>query len=292
MTLAIPLLFLVGCSSWFEGAPPEAWRCTGGELERDCFTRIEGGSFLRGAQATDKGAPGFDPDARPEEGPVTEVTLSTFWILRSEASVGLFRTCVRAGACDAAGVAGGQGYATYTEGNGQRETSQDALPVNYASWDDARALCRFLGGRLPTEAEWERAARGTDGRRWPWGDMAQCPVPDADQGGGRFQEAITSCAQDGLARVDGLPNPGPEGLFGTAGNVWEWVADAYAPDAWSKLGSSDPVWTEGTARAQRGGGWTASGPADVRVTVRGGMAPGTRLNDVGVRCAWGPAHEG
>src|SRR6185295_7733274 len=105
----------------------------------------------------------------------------------------------------------------------------NSRPLNGVSWKGAHDACAFLGGRLPTEAEWEFAARGTDGRRWPWGDRPLCATPPKDEPF-RFQAAVAACAQDGPAGMSDMANPSPYGVLAMAGNLWEWGEGWYAPD--------------------------------------------------------------
>lgn len=140
-----------------------------GDGSRDCFVELPGGSFLMGAQATAPDQPGYDPAARPEEGPPRQVTVGPLQVLRTEASVALFERCVAAGACAPASVSTG-GYSNFGE------PTRRAHPINGITWEGARALCAWMGGRLPREAEWEYAARGPEGRRFPWGSDPTCPI--------------------------------------------------------------------------------------------------------------------
>lgn len=268
--------------------PPPELRCGEAGAELDCFVKIPGGSFLMGVQATDPDAPGYDPDADVVEGPPHRVDLTPYWILRTEVTVGAYRRCVAAGACSEDEVTATGGFSTYYPATAERDAQRDQYPVNSVTWTGARAFCAWWGARLPTEAEWEFAARGTDGRRWPWGAEQRCAVPPADDGFVRLRSGpITECAQDGPARADALPDPSPYGLLGMAGNVWEWTLDGYAPDAYAAHSRRDPVAPDAPTRAQRGGSWTATSPLELRTTVRGGLEPEAKLNDVGFRCVFG-----
>src|SRR5438552_1920048 len=146
-----------------------------------------------------------------------EVTLSAYYIDRTEVTVAAYRRCVELGRCIAPPFAAG----------GQRFDRTD-YPVTLVTWNEANDFCRFDGGRLPTEAEWERAARGTTGRRFPWGnvynkDICNHGVPllalqDVTDDSDGFAE---------LAPVGSFPlGRTPDGIDDLAGNVEEWVEDA------------------------------------------------------------------
>jgi formylglycine-generating enzyme required for sulfatase activity len=271
--------------------PPETLRCGHPEVDLDCFLPVPGGSLLMGVQATDPAAPGFDPEAQPNEGPPHRVDVSSFWIGRTEVSVGLYRKCVQAGACSEDEVASSGGYSTYYPLSATWDPHQDRAALNSVSWKGADDLCRWLGGRLPTEAEWELAARSPEARRWPWGPEQRCQIPPKHEGFVRLASgAVTTCSHDGPQRADAMPDPGPYGTLGQAGNLWEWTSDSYAPDAYTTHARRDPVHTAATGSyAQRGGSWTATSPFEIRTTVRGGLEPEAKLNDVGFRCVYGGA---
>ena len=130
-------------------------------------------------------------------------------------------------------------------------------PVVGVSWYEADAFARSLGMRLPTEAEWERAARGDDGRRFPWGDE-WVPRWAAHRGGVRHTLAVRAIPE----------NRSPYGLFDCAGNVWEWCADEYAPGL----------------RNARGGSWNAH-PPRLRCAARNAWPPEARFSNLGFRVA-------
>ena len=157
-------------------------------------------------------------------------------------------------------------------------------PVVWVSWAAASAYAAWRGARLPTEAEWEAAARGIDGRRFPWGNAA----PDAD-GIPRCNYRSVPPDRDGhrtTAPVGSYKEgASPFGVCDLAGNVWEWVADWHDPDYYTESPAADPRGpASGTYRVLRGGSWSV--PAQwVRSTVRLRAFPTRSSNQVGFRCA-------
>lgn len=268
------------------GRYPYACGGDGSEVS-GCFVRVEQGTFRMGAQATDPAAPGFDPAAKPDEAPTRMVHVSSFWIQREEVSAGAFQACVDKGGCKADQVLLDAPASTYT--------GPDPLwhPANSVSWEGARQYCAWIGARLPTEAEWEYAARGTDGRRWPWGNDPGCGPYPKDAGALRHDKETTSMGQTGasLTCVHRAPNHyadhGPASAFGLAfmgGNVWEWVADWHAPYDPAALDNPKGPAT-GTEKVQRGGGWTSEDPNELRAAGRASVPPDQKFDDVGFRCA-------
>ncbi|MCB9727652.1 MAG: SUMF1/EgtB/PvdO family nonheme iron enzyme [Deltaproteobacteria bacterium] len=244
---------------------------------------VPGGTFLMGAQSTDPDQPGYDPDARPDEGPPHPVTLSPYYIDVYEVSAREFAECVEAGGCDRASVSWDGGYFTMgREGAGGH-------PVNGVTWQGAADFCRWREGRLPTEAEWEFAARGPGGAIYPMPGRDPCvwmiptytarrvPVPDG------------SCAARGTVSEATMGDFSYFGVLGMTSNVVEWVADWYAADAYRRGPVQDPTGpATGTERVQRGGGWTYDMRRDLRSAGRGATEPTLIMDDVGFRCAYGP----
>jgi formylglycine-generating enzyme required for sulfatase activity len=236
-------------------------------------------TFIMGAQADDPDAPGYDPEADEDEGPPHRVRLRPFRMHRYEVTVVQFRWCVWLGACKGEDVDQSGGYFNYGQPN------RDRHPVNGVTWFGARDYCAWIGGRLPTEAEWEFAARGGRlGLRFPWASEPAPTCTHAVMAGG----AGGRCPTDSTSEVDALAPDGQNRVFWIehmAGNVWEWTADWYAADWYARSPGDNPTGpATGTGRVQRGGGWTDEDPFTLRTTFRAQMDPTMKLADIGFRC--------
>jgi len=169
-------------------------------------------------------------------------------------------------------------------------TGRAGHPVVHVSWGDAQAFCEWSGTRLPTEAEWEYAARGgLDGHHFPWGDDVE---PGGEHGMNVFQGRFPSentCADGyaGTAPVDEFA-PNGYGLFNTTGNVWEWCGDWFDPGYYRVSPVEDPRGPgTGTHRVMRGGSYLchASYCGRYRVDARSGTEPDSSTGNIGFRCA-------
>ena len=205
-----------------------------------------------------------------DEKPVHTVTVPTFWMSKSEVTVGQYKACVNAGVCSAPDTGEHCNW-----GNSGRE----GHPVNCVDWHQARAFARWAGGRLPTEAEWEYAARsGGKVRKYPWvGEPATCSHAVMDDGGNGCGQGRTTWP------VCSKPSGNTEqGLCDMAGNVWEWVEDVYT-DSYSSAPTDGTARTTGGAlRVRRGGSWFNTA-GRLRVANRGRDSPGVRGSDLGFR---------
>lgn len=250
------------------------------------MVRIPGRSFAMG---TDEG-PGY-------EGPVHEARVASFFLHRHEVTNEQFARFVAATRYETEAERFGaslvfeagtwrveegadwrhpRGPHTSIEGRGRE-------PVVQVSWNDARAYCRWEGGRLPTEAEWELAARGgLEGARYPWGDEMPAGAHLANTFQGDFPRRDS--AADGFAErapVGSFP-PNGLGLHDMAGNVWEWTEDGFDP-----AGYGAGAAPEGGHKVMRGGSYLCAPThcTGYRVAARGDAEPESAFEHVGFRCA-------
>jgi formylglycine-generating enzyme required for sulfatase activity len=234
--------------------PPE----DGPLLPLDAVVRVEGGTFKMGSL-----------EGSEDERPVTETTVATFEIDLTEVTVVAYRACVEAGKCPApdTGV-----YCAWDK------PAMDRHPVNCVDWRQASAYCAFVGKRLPTEQEWEYAASGADGRKYPWKDG-----PPSNQlcWNGEGNDLGKNNRQ-GTCAVGRYPaGASPFGAFDMAGNVWEWTANSYCPSYEGKDCMEE-------RKVIRGGGWNNVKAEYVRAQDRSNELVKARNDNVGFRCARTP----
>ena len=237
------------------------------------MVEVPAGPFWMGCK------PSGDSNCLDDEKPGRTVTLSRFRIDQTEVTVSQYRACVDEGACKEPAT-GKEKY--WNWGKADREDH----PVHGVSWTDAVSFCAWAGRRLPTEAEWEKAARGRDGRLYPWGNQsANCSRAVMSESG-FHAKAGWGCGAVTTAPVGSRPSgASPYGVLDMAGNVWEWTADWDDNDAYRTEPPENPDGPDrGSDRITRGAGFT-SGAGDIRTGHRGSGDPSVRLGWLGFRCA-------
>jgi formylglycine-generating enzyme required for sulfatase activity len=254
------------------------------------LARIPAGDFLMGAA-----------DGEEDERPVHRVHVSEFFIGRFPVTHDEYAKFVRSAGYpppDIRGLplitSGGRDQlfrelaAPYVWSDGNPPAGHGSHPVVLVRYDDALAYCRWLSEaierivRLPTEAEWEKAARGgIDGQKYPWGDTI-------DPSRGNYLPDRTAKRQRGT-RPTGTYQPNAYGLYDMAGNVWEWVSDWYAADYYSRSDTNDPRGAEsGSMRLVRGGSWVNDDISMLRCAYRHKVPPDTYAYSVGFRVVCEP----
>jgi len=253
---------------------------------------IPGGSFFMGSD-----------EGLPFEKPSHQVTIAPFCIDEFEVTVDKYKACSDSGRCKRAGSTNEWASITDKERKAFDPTcnirdpdNRGKHPINCVDWEMADKYCHEQGGRLPSEAEWEFAARGPDGRKYPWGD----DDPAAGHMNACGKECVAWGAKNGVEEKamydvdDGFATTAPVGSFpkgasrygvqDVVGNVWEWVADWYGP--YTSAEERDPKGPAGgDERVIRGGSWNGSYASWVRPTFRYKDAPTKRSYGIGFRCA-------
>lgn len=226
---------------------------------------VPAGSFFMGSD------PKLDPLARPDEFPLHVVRLDGFFVYRNEVTNDMYAQCVAASKCSPPAEIP-DGPSTH-----YGEDAYKGNPVVGVKWDQAVAFCDAVNSRLPTEAEWEKTARGQFANVYPWGgDHPTCDLSNMD-----------GCIQN-PANTDAVgQHPGGESIYHAndmSGNVWEWTADKYSPDYYGLSPNINPLGPEGGDLKVVRGGSFMDGPVDLRAAARKGLDPKMGYNDVGFRC--------
>jgi formylglycine-generating enzyme len=214
------------------------------------------------------GSPLMSPNAEKDEYPGHTVYLDGFWIHKNEVSNEMYSKCVLEGPCAAPDIDNEQ------FGHPYNDIWMTDHPVTDVNWIQATTYCEWINGRLPTEAEWEKTARGTQPLLYPWGGFEpNCGFADLD-----------GC-EEGTSEIGTrLHGQSPFEALDMAGNVREWVYDLYSPDYYSISSYHNPPGPrEGENRVARGGGWQDL-PADVRTANRFELHHNTTEADLGFRC--------
>ena len=209
-----------------------------------------------------------------DEKPVHTVYLDAFWIDRTEVTNAMYLKCVGAGACQAPYKSG-----SHTRSRYFGDSQFADYPVLYINWNGADAYCGWAGRRLPTEAEWEKAARGPDGRTYPWGEGA-----DKQKANYNYEDA--NAHNKDTTKVGSFPaGASPYGALDMAGNVQEWVADWYDKTYYQSSPDHNPGGpAPGSVRVARGGSFYML-DSDIISAVRSDAVPDAQVDELGFRCA-------
>jgi formylglycine-generating enzyme required for sulfatase activity len=231
---------------------------------------VPAGEFLMGSDKT-KDSQAFD-----NELPQHTVYLDAFWIDQTEVTNAEYAGCAASGQCTPPHETSSSNRSSYY-GNSQF----DSYPVINMDWSQATAYCAWAGRRLPSEAEWEKAARGTDSRIYPWGNDISCNQSN-------YWGKDGGCKGD-TSRVGSYPSgASPYGALDMAGNVWEWVNDWFGSSYYQNSPARNPGGPDsGTSHVLRGGSWNINVRL-VRSAYRSDYAPVNRLYFIGFRCAASP----
>lgn len=255
---------------------------------------IPAGEFLMGSDA-DKGMtecqklyePFADEKCRRKwfknEEPEHEVYVDAFWIDKYEVTNTQYQKCVADGVCELP-----DRIDSYKRDNYYENPQYNNYPVIHVSWYYAQTYCEWAGRRLPTEAEWEKAARGTEGLIYPWGNTfngerlnfcdRKC---EGDWANSNYDDSYTDTSP-----VGSYPSgASPYGALDMAGNVWEWVADQY--EVYPGGDSSSSITFGRNPRVLRGGSWIDEGDV-CRAAKRSGNIPNEAYYIIGFRCARSP----
>lgn len=228
---------------------------------------VPAGDFLMGS---DKAK---DNQADSNELPQHTVYLEAYWIDKYEVTNAQYARCLADSQCTPPHAS-----SSYTHSSYYGDSQFTDYPVIYVGWNQAQAYCTWAGQRLPSEAEWEKAARGSEGHIYPWGNQS----PDSSLANYNQNAGDTS-------KVGNYPSgASPYRALDMAGNVWEWVNDWYSETYYQQSPLKNPTGpTSGTYRVLRGGSWSSYGWI-VRSAIRYRIEPDFGSFDIGFRCAASP----
>jgi eukaryotic-like serine/threonine-protein kinase len=228
---------------------------------------VPDGSYLMGSDKS------IDAQAQDTELPQHSVYLDAYWIDQTDVTNAMYARCVEAGSCTAP-----QDTRSFTRSNYYGNSLYADFPVIKVNWNQADAYCRWAGRQLPTEAQWEKAARGADGRIYPWGNTSpSCDLANTTING-------VGCVGD-TSKVGSYKNgASPYGALDMAGNVWEWIADWYDDNYYQNMPLTNPTGpNSGQLRILRGGAFVLFGRT-ARSADRAGFDPNQQIDRIGFRC--------
>ncbi|WP_062266874.1 formylglycine-generating enzyme family protein [Endozoicomonas arenosclerae] len=204
-----------------------------------------------------------------------KVYLNAYKIDKYEVTFARYKKCLDAGKCSPLAVGGSMNFG---------RKGVDNFPINGVTWHQAKAFCEFEGKRLPTEAEWEKAARGTDGRKYPWGN--QKPTCDLAVMDSQYAGNL-GCGTGNVMDVGSKPKgASPYGAMDMAGNVWEWTADWHSNRYYHSSPENNPQGpSSGVYKTTRGSDFFARAYWELRSTSRFPYYPNNVSPAIGVRCA-------
>jgi sulfatase modifying factor 1 len=265
-----------GCLVWMAAIVGGVWVLQDVEAKPKASKAPEGmvevpaGEFWMGCD------PAKDSPCEADEAPKRKVTLDAFYIDTTEVTVEAYIACATAGACSPPSTT----KPCDTAANNWGKADRTKHPINCVTWDQADAFCKWAGKQLPTEAQWEKAARGKDGKKYPWGDKAaSCTHAVMDDKG-------KGCGTDQTLAVGSKPKgKSAYGALDMSGNVWEWTADRYERDL-STAPTTNPTGSaDSKTRVSKGGGFDSSGEVKLRASDRLYSMPDYVMDTRGFRCA-------
>lgn len=260
----LSVLFLTNCTIKLDYSNTPSQLSIGSIMTREIdsmdMVYIPAGTFTMGSKFS-------KDDAKPRH----QIYLDAYWIDKYEVSNAQYARCVEAGICENLSVWSISGYKAYDSHSDIPEYND--YPVNSVNWYQAQAYCEWVGGSLPTEAQWEKAARGTDKRFYPWGNkIPTCKLANKD-----------GCVDGGTSPVtDYQEGASPYGALNMAGNVSEWVTDWYKP--YERERAKFPFC--GNCKVIRGGSYLYGSNSEIRTYSRNGWTVSMSNVDIGFRCIY------